>query len=106
MSENGTDMEERTTRSRGSGRSWLKGAFVGALLGSVAALLFAPQSGDQTVQSIRKQGEVLRDDVEKRFLEGRLAAEKNLAGARSTVADWLVQGSELLSRQADEVRPQ
>lgn len=106
MNGNETHMEERTSSRRASGWSWMKGAFVGALIGSVAALLFAPQSGDQTKQNLRKQGEELREDLEKRLMEGRLVAENNVASARATVADWLTQGSELLSKQADEVRPQ
>lgn len=106
METNGKKTEQKLQRSNGTGWSWMKGILFGALAGAAAALLFAPHSGEDTKRNIRQQGEALRGDVEKRMLEGRLIAEKNVASARATVADWLAQGSELLSERAEEMKPQ
>lgn len=106
MTTDGKKMRARYEQSEGTGWAWMKGVFFGALAGAAAALLFAPRSGDETKQVLREQGQELRGDLEKRLLEGRLLAERNVASARSTVADWLAQGSQLLSERAEEVRPQ
>lgn len=106
MGTNGKKMKRNLERSDGSSFAWTKGLLFGALAGAAAALLFAPRSGEETKQVLREQGEELRGDFEKRMLEGRLIAQKNVASARSTVAEWLAQGSQLLSERAEEMRPQ
>lgn len=106
MTTDGKKMKAEHEKSVGTGWAWMKGVLFGALAGAAAALLFAPRSGDETKQVLREQGQELRGDLEKRLLEGRLLAERNVASARSTVADWLAQGSQLLSERAEEVRPQ
>lgn len=106
MAVDGKKMNHKPGRSDGTGWAWVKGVFFGAMAGAAAALMFAPRSGDETKQVLREQGQELRGDLEKRMLQGRLLAEKNVASARSTVADWLAQGSQLLSERAEEVRPQ
>jgi len=46
------------------GSGFLTGLLLGATLGAVAALLFAPKSGKDLRRSLRDEGEKLRDDAE------------------------------------------
>jgi len=50
-------------RTSGGG---LGGFLLGALVGAAAALLFAPQSGEETREVLRERGKKLRDDAQAR----------------------------------------
>ena len=92
------------TQRGGSTGTLILGALFGALAGAAAALLMAPRSGEETQEEIRRRGEELRSVAEERLNEGRDTAKHGVRKARTTVADWLDQGSSLLGEQADHLR--
>jgi gas vesicle protein len=60
------------------------GAFIlGSLVGAGLALLFAPQSGEETQEEIKARAQKLRDAAEDRVRE----AQKNLEGRLNTARD-------------------
>lgn len=62
------------------------GAFLlGALVGAGVALLFAPQSGEQTQQEIRDRARRLRDAAEERVRDAQRQIEERLETAREGV---------------------
>jgi gas vesicle protein len=59
------------------------GSFVlGALVGAGIALLFAPQSGEDTQQELRERGARLRDAAEERMREAQRQLEGKFESAR------------------------
>ncbi len=57
--------------------------FTGALLGGVAALLFAPQSGEDTRHFIQEKGQEAYEKAGKSVEEAYAQAEASLAEART-----------------------
>ena len=70
--------------------SFLVGFVVGGLTGAVVALLFAPQSGEETRTVIKEKGIELRDKASQ-------TAEEALARAEAAAADAKVRYEELAS---------
>jgi gas vesicle protein len=70
--------------------SFLVGFVVGGLTGAVVALLFAPQSGEETRTVIKEKGIELRDKASQ-------TAEETLARAEAAAADAKVRYEELAS---------
>ncbi len=103
MTRNEDTMDDRAGRGR-SGGTMILGALFGALAGAAAGLLLAPRSGDETQQEIRERGLELRSAAEERLNDGRDTAKHGVRQARTTVAEWLEQGSSLLNRQAENLR--
>ncbi|HSR43351.1 MAG TPA: YtxH domain-containing protein, partial [Longimicrobiales bacterium] len=60
------------------------GAFVlGALVGAGVALLFAPQSGEETQEELRSRARELRGAAEERVREAQKVLEARLDDARA-----------------------
>lgn len=95
---------ERTSGRSGSAGAMMLGALLGALAGAAAALLMAPRSGQETQDELRRRSEELRSAAERRLNDGRDTAKTGVKQARTTVAEWLEQGSALLGEQADHLR--
>ncbi len=98
-----TEMEVQRKRGSSLGSVFL-GALIGALAGATVSLLMAPRSGAETQQEIRRRSRELRDEAEKHLDEGRGVAQRSVRQARTTVADWLEQGSAVLGEQAHHLR--
>lgn len=71
---------------RGSARPFAAGMLIGALLGAGLALLFAPQSGEDTRRLIKRKSKKLAagaqdrfDDVKDRIRQARRKAEESLS---------------------------
>lgn len=64
------------------------GFVVGALVGAAAALLFAPQSGEQTRTMIRDKGIEIKDRADDLSLEARRKAEELQSQAREMAGDY------------------
>ena len=69
----------------GSGRPFAAGLLIGALIGAGVALLFAPQSGEDTRRVIRRRAKRIAagatdrfDDVKDRIRKARRRAEEAL----------------------------
>ena len=58
------------------------GFIFGGLIGMAAALLLAPQSGEETREAIRARGLELRDLAAERVEDARLRAERALEDAQ------------------------
>lgn len=99
-----THTHEKERHRGGSAGSMILGALFGALAGAAAALLMAPRSGEETQEELRRRGLELRSATEERLNEGRVTAKQGVRKARTTVADWLDQGSSLLGEQAEHLR--
>jgi len=56
--------------------SFLIGVFIGGLIGSVAALLFAPISGKQLRRKIKDKTEEIVEDAEELYHTGKEKAEE------------------------------
>lgn len=65
-----------------SGGEFIAGFLVGALVGAAAALLLAPQSGEQTRTLIRERGLELGQRADELSVEARRRAEELQAEAR------------------------
>ena len=59
--------------------------FLGALVGAGLALLFAPQSGEETQEEIRARAKKLRAAAEERMREAQLTLEDRLEQVREGV---------------------
>jgi gas vesicle protein len=85
--------------------SFFTGFFVGALVGGAAALLMAPQSGEETRSQIRERGIEIKDKAEATY--GDLAKKideqtTELRGRTETLSakldELIAQGKDELSR--------
>lgn len=87
------------------------GAFIlGALVGAGVALLFAPQSGEETQEEIRARAQKLKDAAEERVreaqhnLEGRISsARENVQGRVDTVREAVTAGREAARDARDDL---
>lgn len=83
--------------------NFILGTLVGGIIGSIAALLIAPQSGEETQKLILEKGETWRDGTAERIDEGRQYAEGKISDARNTVSNWFSAGSGLLDEKSKEI---
>lgn len=67
---------------------FLAGFIVGALVGAAAALLFAPQSGEQTRTLIRDKGVELKDRADDLSLEARRRADELQSQAKEKAGEY------------------
>ena len=63
--------------------AFLSGLVLGGLVGAAAALLLAPQSGEETRTIIREKSIELKDLAEEKTTEVRTQAEAKLGEART-----------------------
>jgi gas vesicle protein len=83
--------------------NFILGTLVGGIIGSLAALLMAPQSGEKTQKLILEKGESWRQDAVERIDDGRQYAEDKINDARNTISDWFSSGSSLLDEKSREI---
>ena len=79
--------------------AFLAGFVVGGLVGAVAALLLAPQSGEDTRTLIRDKSIELKTQVEETAAEARSKAERLAQDAKSRAEDLQRRGQVLLDEQ-------
>ena len=79
---------------RASGGEFLAGFLVGALVGAAAAMLFAPQSGEETRVVIRDKGIELKDRAEELSAEARRRAEEAQVQAKTRAQEISVQAKD------------
>jgi gas vesicle protein len=88
------NQKEVTMSDRDEFGAFLVGFIVGGLSGAVVALLFAPQSGDETRALIRDKSIELRD-------KAQISAEEAIARAEAAAADARARADDL-ARQLRE----
>ena len=84
--------------------NFVLGTLIGGLVGSVAALLMAPQSGEKTQEMILQKGEDLRQEADNRVQDGRKYVDQKIDETRNVIADWLSNGSTLLDQKSQEIK--
>ncbi|MSR35263.1 MAG: YtxH domain-containing protein [Gemmatimonadetes bacterium] len=89
-------------RERGGGGSSIGSFVLGALVGAGVALLFAPQSGEETQEQIRRRARKLRAQADDRLRTVQEKLESRIESARSNVQNRVdsVRGAVESGRQA------
>lgn len=87
-------------------KGFLKGIVVGGLIGSAAALLFAPKSGKETQEDIKRKARTMKHDIDSMLeqmqddLVGRIDnlkyAAKELGSEARVESEGLIKRAELL----------
>jgi len=96
-------LEVRQDRDGNTG-AFLLGSLFGGLTAAAAMLLFAPQSGVETQEQIRKKADELKADLETEFQNRRNSAEESIALNLKNVAGKLEQVATTLNQRAEEVK--
>jgi len=98
---------EHTEPETHASKSVLTGLLVGGAIGAVAALLFAPRSGEQTRAEIRSRAVELRDRTTETMKDTVAQARSRADDLRGTIsekAEELKQrGKHTVSKQLDRV---
>jgi gas vesicle protein len=79
---------------RSGGGEFIAGFLVGALVGAAAAMLFAPQSGEETRVVIRDKGIELKDRAEELSTEARRRAEEAQSQAKTRAQEISMQAKD------------
>ena len=79
--------------------AFVAGFFIGGLVGAAVALLFAPQSGEETRTMIHDKGILLRDQASERAGELRSRAEHLAQDARERAEELQKRGQVVLEEQ-------
>jgi len=74
----------------------LIGAFTGAIVSGISALLMAPYSGEATRQLLRTKGNAFKADAERRVMDAVMEVEDSLGRANQVIEDWKKQSDERL----------
>ena len=82
--------------------SFFTGFFVGALVGGAAALLLAPQSGEETRAQIRDKGIELKEKAEATYGEVIDEIEDQTTELRSRMEGLSAKMDELIAQGKDE----
>jgi gas vesicle protein len=82
--------------------SFFTGFFVGALVGGAAALLLAPQSGEETRQQIRDKGIELKEKAETTYGEVISEIEDSTSELRSRLEGLSTKVDQLIAQGKQE----
>jgi len=91
------------TDKNGSFGAFVSGFVIGGLVGAAVALLFAPQSGEETRTLIYDKGIELKDQAEEFVDDTRTRAEKLAKEAKAKAEDLQKRGQELLDDQKKKI---
>jgi gas vesicle protein len=80
------------------------GFFVGLLIGAGAALLFAPQSGEETREQLRDRGRKIRDDAKARAEDLQERIEDGYERVKQRVEDGVDAARESFKERREEAR--
>jgi gas vesicle protein len=98
------NQKEVTMSDRDEFGAFLVGFIVGGLSGAVVALLFAPQSGEETRALIKDKSIELRDKAQVTAEEAMARAEAAAADARARADEMAQQLRERSQQMMDEAR--
>lgn len=71
----------------GSGFAFIAGITVGAAIGAIAGLLFAPESGEETRKRLQDKSKDLTDDLHDKFDEFKDTVTEALDNVKSKVEE-------------------
>lgn len=71
----------------GSGFAFIAGLAVGAAVGAIAGLLFAPETGDETRKKLTEKSKVISEDLYDKFDEFKDTVTDALENVKSKVED-------------------
>jgi gas vesicle protein len=89
--------EQDTMADKTSGADFLAGFVVGALVGAAAALLFAPQSGEETRALIRDKGIELQERSVEMSEEARRRAQELQEQTAGKASEWQTKVSQAVA---------
>jgi gas vesicle protein len=88
--------------------SYLKGIFIGGVVGAAAAVLLVPQSGPETRSQMRDQAVQLRKQAEASYADMQAQLDKTMSQLRDSVDEMRVKVDNAVSqsrtRLAEEVK--
>ena len=82
----------------------LGGFLLGLLIGAGAALLFAPQSGEETREALRNRGRRLREDAQARAEEWQERFEEGYDRAKERLEEGFESARKTLSEKRKDAR--
>jgi gas vesicle protein len=89
---------------------FLAGLIVGALVGAAAAILFAPQSGEETRAKIRERGIELQEragelgtEARQRSADLQMQAREKAAGVQAKVKQAVEEGKGAANRHKEDL---
>ena len=83
--------------------SFLAGVLIGGLVGAAAALLLAPQSGEETRTQIREKSIEIRDRAEVTLDEAKIRMNESVEATRLRVDELSQQVKQKMTPAASEV---
>lgn len=92
-----------SNREGGDFAAFVSGFIVGGLVGAAVALLFAPQSGEETRTLIRDKGIELKEQVEQSAADARAAAQKVAKDAKAKAEELQARGQQILGEQKERL---
>ena len=85
--------------------NYFRGFLVGATIGAVAGLLFAPQSGDKTRKEIKKLALSTKDKAQEKYLQARKKVETKLLEIKEAGKKIDFEGyKKLVMQVVDEIK--
>ena len=85
--------------------NYFRGFLVGAAIGAVAGLLFAPQSGDKTRKEIKKLASQIEDKTQDKYLLARKKVETKLLEVKEAGKKIDFEGyKKLVMQVVDEIK--
>lgn len=88
-------------------KGFLKGALVGGIVAGVSALLFAPKSGKETRQDIKKAAKTASDRVQAELTHGQQELQAKLGNVKAMAKDLKGEAAEdakVLIKKAEALR--
>ena len=73
--------------SSGSGFAFIAGLAVGAIVGGMAGLLFAPEAGDETRKKLQEKSKELTEDLHDKFDDFKDTVNDALENVKTKVED-------------------
>jgi gas vesicle protein len=83
--------------------AFLSGFLIGGLIGAAAALLFAPQSGEETRAMIRDKSIEIKEKVEQTAEDARAKAEELARDAKTKAEELQRRGQVILEEQRTRI---
>jgi gas vesicle protein len=88
-----------SNNNKGDLGNFFAGFFIGGIIGAIVAMLYAPQSGEETRMYIKDKSIELKDTATESAIAARQRAEELAQDARSRAAELQQSGQVVLDEQ-------